>query len=69
MYSIVPGNPGPCNSVHIKLLMSSVIFSHNIRRHMVYRTYAKFAYRTTGRFRNLKIFIDHLHFMGHTDDW
>ena len=49
--------------------MSSVILSHNIRRLMVYCTYAKFAYCTTGRFRNLKIFIDSLHFMGHTDDW
>ena len=41
--------PGP-RAVHIKLLVSPVSFSHNIvRLLMVYRPYAKFAYRATCR--------------------
>ena len=45
--------PGPCESVHIKLLVSPVSFSHNnVRLVMAYRPYAKFAYRVTCRFRD-----------------
>ena len=45
--------PGPRESVHIKLLVSPVSFSHNnIRLLMVYPPYAKFAYRVTCRFRD-----------------
>ena len=45
--------PGPRESVHIKLLASPVSFSHNnVRLVMVYRPYAKFAYRATWRFRD-----------------
>ena len=45
--------PGPRESVHIKLLVSSVRFSHNkVRLLMVYHPYAKFAYCATCRFRD-----------------
>ena len=45
--------PGPRESVHIKLLVSSVSFSHNnVRLLMVYCPYAKFAYCATCRFRD-----------------
>ena len=45
--------PGPRESVHIKLLVSPVSFSHNtVRLLMVYRPYAKFAYCATCRFRD-----------------
>ena len=40
-------------SVHIKLLVSPVSFSHNnVRLLMVYSPYGKFAYRATCRFRD-----------------
>ena len=43
--------PGPRESVHIKLLVSPVSFSHNnVRLLMVYSPYGKFAYRATCRF-------------------
>ena len=42
--------PGSRESVHIKLLVSPVRFSHNnVRLLMVYRPYAKFAYRAICR--------------------
>ena len=42
--------PGPRESVHIKLLVSPVSFSHNnVRLLMVYSPYGKFAYRATCR--------------------
>ena len=42
--------PGPRESVHIKLLVSPVSFSHNnVRLLMVYSPYGKFAYRATVR--------------------
>ena len=42
--------PGLCESVHIKLVVSPVSFSHNnVRLLMVYRPYTKFAYRATCR--------------------
>ena len=45
--------PGPRESVHIKLLVSPVSFSHNnVRLLMVYSPYGKFAYRATCRFRD-----------------
>ena len=45
--------PGPRESVHIKLLVSPVSFSHNnVCLLMVYRPYANFAYRATCRFRD-----------------
>ena len=45
--------PGPRESVHIKLLVSPVSFSHNnVRLLMVYSPYGKFAYRETCRFRD-----------------
>ena len=47
--------PGLRESVQIKLLVSPVSFSHNnvhVRLLMVYRPYAKFAYRATCRFRD-----------------
>ena len=45
--------PGPRESVHIKLLVSPVSFSHNnVRLLMVYRPYAKFTDRATCRFRD-----------------
>ena len=45
--------PGPRESVHIKLLVSPVSFSHNnVRPLMVYSPYAKFAHRATCRFRD-----------------
>ena len=54
--SIVPvscRHPGPRESVHVKLLVSPVSFSHNnVRLLMVNRPYAKFAYRATYRFRD-----------------
>ena len=38
--------PGPRESVHIKVLVSPVSFSHNnVRLLMVYSPYGKFAYR------------------------
>ena len=44
--------PGPRESVHIKLVVSPVSFSHNnVRLLMVYSPYRKFAYRATCRFR------------------
>ena len=47
--------PGPRESVHIKLLVSPVSFSHNnVRLLMVYRPYAKFSHRATCRFRDFK---------------
>ena len=46
--------PGPRESVHIKLLVSPVSFSHNnVRLLMVYSPYGKFAYRAVCRFRDL----------------
>ena len=40
--------PGLRESVHIKLLVSPVSFSHNnVRLLMVYSPYGKFAYRAT----------------------
>ena len=51
--------PGPRKFVHIKLLVSSVSFSHNnVRILMVYRPYAKFAYRATCRFRDYKAYTE-----------
>ena len=45
--------PGPCESVHIKLLVSPVSFSHNnVRLLMVYSPKGKFSYRATCRFRD-----------------
>ena len=45
--------PGPRESVHIKLLVSSVSFSHNnVRLLMVYHPHEKFAYRPICRFRD-----------------
>ena len=45
--------PGPRESVHIKLLVSPVNFSHNnVRLLMVYSRYGMLAYRATGRFRD-----------------
>ena len=45
--------PGPRESVHIKLLVSPVSFSHNnVRLLMVYSPYGKFAHRATCRFRD-----------------
>ena len=45
--------PGLRESVHIRLLVSPVSFSHNnVRLLMVYSPYGKFAYRATCRFRD-----------------
>ena len=45
--------PGPRESVHIKLLVSTVSFSHNnVCLLMVYSPYGKFAYRATCLFRD-----------------
>ena len=45
--------PGPRESVHIKLLVSPVSFSHNnVRLLMVYSPYGKFGYRATCHFRD-----------------
>ena len=47
--------PGPRESVHIKLLVSPVSFSHNnVRLLMVCRPYVKFSHRATCRFRDFK---------------
>ena len=44
--------PGPRESVHIKLLVSPISFSHNVGLLMVYSPYGKFAYRATCRFQD-----------------
>ena len=49
--------PGPRESVHIKLLVSPVSFSHNnVRLPMVYSPYGKFAYRATWPFPRLSLY-------------
>ena len=62
--------PGPRESVHIKLLVSPVSFSHNnVRLLMVYSPYGKFAYRATCRFRDKACTESDGRTDGQTDRW
>ena len=51
--------PGPRESVHIKLLVSPVSFSHNnVRLLMVYSPYGKFAHRAVSEIKPVQSLTD-----------